>query len=54
MPRLQCWYCQSRDNRKKMRRFIEKEHMLWYSRRDKVYIEDINGEKQMSIIYTDA
>ena len=37
-----------------MRKFIEKEHTLWYPRRGGVYFEDVNGEKEMSIIYTDT
>lgn len=28
-----------RNNRKKLRKFIEKEHMLWYPRRGGVYLE---------------
>ena len=28
--------------------------MLWYPRRGGVYFEDVNGEKEMSIIYTDT
>lgn len=28
--------------------------MLWYSGRGGVYFEDVNGEKEMSIVYTDT
>ena len=34
--------------------FIGKERVLWYPRRGGVYFEDVNGAKEMSIIYTDT
>mgnify|MGYP001157690427 FL=1 len=37
-----------------MRKFIEKERVLWYLRRGGVYFEDVNGEKEMSIVYIDT
>ena len=40
-----------RNNRKKLRKFIEKERVLWYLRRGGVYFEDVNGEKEMSIVF---
>ena len=43
-----------RNNRKKLRKFIEKERVLWYLRRGGVYFEDVNGEKEMSIVYIDT
>lgn len=43
-----------RNNRKKLRKFIEKERVLWYPRRGGVYFEDVNGEKEMSIVYIDT
>lgn len=30
----------STPSRKKLRKYIEKEHMLWYSKRGSVYFED--------------
>ena len=36
-----------RNNRKKLRKLIEKEHMLWYPRRGGVYFEDVNGEDKV-------
>ena len=43
-----------RNDRKKLRKFIEKERVLWYLRRGGVYFEDVNGEKEMSIVYIDT
>lgn len=36
-----------RNNRKKLRKFIGKEHVLWYPRRGRVYFEDVNGEDKV-------
>ena len=36
----------SGNNRKELRICVEKECMLWYSRRSGVYSGDINGEKK--------
>ena len=43
-----------RNNRKKLRKCVEKERMLWYPRRGGVYFRDVNGEKEMSIVYIDT
>ena len=43
-----------RNDRKKLRKFIEIERVLWYLRRGGVYFEDVNGEKEMSIVYIDT
>ena len=38
-PELFCegWYYWLRNNRKKLRKFVEKEHVLWYLRNGGVY-----------------
>ena len=40
-----------RNNRKKLREFIKKEYMLWYARKDRVYIEKGNMTKLSDVKY---
>ena len=40
-----------RNNGKKLREFIKKEYMLWYARKDRVYIEKGNKAKLGDVKY---
>ena len=40
-----------RNNGKKLREFIKKEYMLWYARKDRVYIEKGNMTKLGDVKY---
>ena len=40
-----------RNNGKKLREFIKKEYMLWYARKDRVYIEKGNMTKLSDVKY---
>ena len=40
-----------RNNGKKLREFIKKEYMMWYARKDRVYIEKGNMTKLSDVKY---